>query len=184
VLTATSNGSGGSNIAMSAAHRSDLERVFSDQNNNVHVRRCIRRLGYSYVDGAMAAGGFLGTDSNLDTFKKGIWMANDIGGGWPQFFVPVQTHGKSSMAATAVDLANVLTAMHRGTLIDSNKSREMMNIFSRGGSWLQMVPNSVRLGIISRGAKVGHAPSDDAHVPTVKSEAAFLDRGGVLFAAV
>jgi hypothetical protein len=111
-------------------------------------------------------------------------MGNDLGGGWPQFFVPVQTGGKSSVTATAVDVANILTAMHRGTLIDSSLSREMMTIFSRGGSWLQRVPGSVGLGITSQGAKVGHASSADARVPTVKSEAAFLDRGGTLFAVV
>jgi hypothetical protein len=184
VVTATKNASGGFDVAMNAVHRRELEGIFSDPNNNLHLRSCMRRLGYSYVNGATAAGGFLGTDPLLSTFKKGLWMANDLGGGWPQFFVPVQTGGKSSVAATAIDVANILTAMHRGTLIDPSLSTEMMNIFSTGASWLMRVPASVGLSLTNRGAKVGHASSDDAHSPTVKSEAAFLERGGSLFAAV
>jgi phosphatidylserine/phosphatidylglycerophosphate/cardiolipin synthase-like enzyme len=184
VVTATKNASGGFDVVMNAVHRRELERIFSDPNNNGHLRSCMRRLGYSYVNGATAAGGFLGTDPLLSTFKKGLWMANDLGGGWPQFFVPVQTGGKSSVAGTAIDIANILTAMHRGTLIDATLSGQMMSIFSTGASWLMRVPASVGLALTNRGAKVGHASSDDAHAPTVKSEAAFLERGGALFATV
>jgi len=139
----------------------------------------MHRLGYSYVNGALAAAGFFDPKS-----KKGIWYANDLGGGWKQFHVPVATNGKSSVAMTALAMAELLTAMHLGTLIDQTSSQEMMGIMSRGGSWVDKADNPRSLSFTSNGAKVGQHPSADAKVSSVKSKGAFLDRNGVCFVAV
>jgi hypothetical protein len=163
-------------------HRADLNAIFADQLQDWAARACMHRLGYSYVNGALAAAGFFEPKS-----KRGIWYATDLGGGWSQFHVPVDTKGKSSAAMTAIDMANLLTAMHRGTLIDQASSMGMMRIMSRGGSWLTIREVAARgrsLSFTTRGAKVGHHPSKDANVGSVKSEGVFLDRRGVPFVAV
>ena len=129
---------------------------------------------------ALAAAGFF-------NWRTGIWLANDFPPNqWRQFHVPVATGGKSSEAMTAVDMANLLTCMHRGTLIDKTSSDEMMAIMKTGGSWASFLTDADRasLSFTTRGAKVGHDPSADARVDTVKSEGIFLDRGGVPFVAV
>lgn len=178
-LTATQDASGAWTVKLSRQHRADLEAIFARQLQDATARACMHRLGYSYVNGALAAAGFLDLKS-----KKGIWYANDLGGGWKQFYVPVATSGKSSVAMTGLVLANLLTAMHRGTLIDQTSSREMMGIMSKGGSWLQQAANVGTLSFTSTGAKVGHHPSSDAKVSSVKSEGVFLNHNGVPFVAV
>lgn len=178
-LTPTLGGSGVYTVKLSTQHRADLERIFADQLKDDWAIACMHRLGYSYVNGALAAAGFLDAK-----FKNGIWYANDLGGGWKQFHVPVVTKGKSSAAMTALAMANLLTAMHRGTLIDQTSSREMMGIMSHGGSWLQKAANAGSLSFTSTGAKVGHHPSSDAKVSSVKSEGIFLDHNGNPFVAV
>jgi|SRR5882724_782118 len=180
-ITATSD-SGVLSFDLQPKHRADLTSIFSDQLQDLAARACMRRLGYSYVNGALAAAGFFAPKT-----KKGIWYANDLGGGWPQFHVPVATKGKSSAATTALALANLLTAMHRGTLIDQTSSREMMGIMSKGASWLTIPAVAKKAGSLSfttKGAKVGHHASGDAKVSSVKSEGVFLDRRGVPFVAV
>jgi hypothetical protein len=113
-------------------------------------------------------------------------LANDIGAGWRQFHVPVATGGKSSEAMTAVDMASLLTCMHRGTLIDAASSRDMMAIMGGGASWLSTLTPAARgsLSFVSTGAKVGHEVSADAKVLSVKSEALFIDHHGTPFVAV
>jgi hypothetical protein len=175
-ITATSD-SGVLKFDFTQQHRADLNAIFADQLQDWAARACMRRLGYSYVNGALAAGGFFKSG-------KGIWYANDLGGGWKQFHVPVDTGGKSSSAMTALTMARLLAAMHRGTLVDQTSSREMMGIMSRGGAWVSLAANANTLSFTSKGAKVGHHPSADAKVSSVKSEGAFLERNGVPFVAV
>jgi hypothetical protein len=162
-------------------HRADLEAIFADQLHNRSPQNVVHRLGYSWINGALAKAGFLDVKT-----KKGTWLGNDIGAGWRQVHVPVATGGKSSEATTAVDLVNLLTCMHRGTLIDAASSQEMMNIMARGGSWISTLSQAAQnsLSFVSTGAKVGHDGSDDAKVPSVKSEALFIDHRGTPFVAV
>ena len=177
-ITATSD-AGVLSFDLKREHRSDLAAIVKDQFTDKWASACMRRLGYSYVNGALAAAGFL----DLKT-RNGIWYANDLGGGWPQFYVPVATKGKSSAAMTTLAMTNLLTAMHRGTLIDQTSSREMFAMMSRGGAWVDEADTSRSLSFTSNGAKVGQHPSADAKVSSVKSEGAFLDRSGVPFVAV
>ena len=179
VLAATRGADGTFTVALGASHRADLERTVSDQNQNASATACIRRLGYSYINGALAAGGFF--DSST---KEKLWFANDFGGGWPQFHVPVATGGASSVAMTAVGMLLMVSAMHAGTLIDPNSSREMLDMFSKGGSWLSLTPNPRAFSLTTKAAKVGHAASADAKVGAVKSEATIVELDGVPFAVV
>jgi peptidoglycan hydrolase-like protein with peptidoglycan-binding domain len=176
-ITATSD-SGVLRFDLTKQHRADLNAIFANQNQDWAAQACMHRLGYSYVNGALAAAGF---DPKT---KEGIWYANDLGGGWPQFLVPVATNGKSSVAMTALGMAELLTAMHRGTLIDQTSSQEMMGIMSKGASWVSKAANARSLSFTTTGAKVGHHSSRDAKVSSVKSEGAFLDRNRVPFVAV
>lgn len=71
-LMATTDASGTFRVTMSPRHDQDLRSIFLDQNQNVGAQECMHRLGFSYVNGALEAAGFLGLVA-----QTGIWMATD-----------------------------------------------------------------------------------------------------------
>jgi hypothetical protein len=177
-LTATADASGKFTVAMSQQHDQHLRSIFADQNQNVGARECMHRLGFSYVNGALEAAGFLGLVT-----EKGIWMATDYikddppePGNWPSFNLPVVTNGTSSAAMTTLSMAHLLKQMHRGDLIDAATSGTMRGIFRTGGAWLSTLANPNAFSFDADGAKVGHSSSASARVPTVMSEAVYLTR--------
>jgi hypothetical protein len=181
---------GGFTVQMHPTHRADIERIFANQNQNDAARDSMHRLGYSYVDGALAAAGFYGAQT-----QRGVWMATDYisddpagPGNWRSFNIPVVTGtgATSSAAMTCVSMAALLGVMHRGELVDPAASTEMRAILRRGGSWVSTIPNPGVLSFTEQGAKVGHSSSGSAGVGTVMSEAAFLRRtsDGADFVAV
>jgi len=187
-LTATASVAGVFSVRMSDLHRRDLESIFFDQLQNAGARDCIHRLGFSYINGALAAAGFFGPVTQL-----GIWLATDFisdnppgPDNWPSFYVPVSTGGKSSAAMTALSMAHLLSLIFREELIDAAGSRDMRAIFARGAAWLSTLPNQGAFSFVATGAKVGHESSDTAKVGKVMSEAAFLRRktDGAEFVAV
>jgi hypothetical protein len=177
-LTASPAGANQFRVQLSAAHLNDLRSIFVDQRNNDPPSRCMHRLGYSYVNRALEAAGFL--DSVTGT---GLWMATDYGG-WSDFHVPVSTrstgrvprNGSSSAAMTALAMASLLAHMHRGQLVDTASSQAMRGIVRPGGTWLSGLPSRDDFSFTGDGAKVGHSPSASAFVGSVMSEAAFLKR--------
>ncbi len=179
-LTATAIGGGQYRVTLSARHAADLGKIFSDQHDNNPPSRCMQRLGYSFVNRALEAAGFLDAVGGV-----GIWMATDYGG-WSDFHVPVATasggrparQGSSSAAMTAIDMASLLAHMHRGQLIDAAASQAMRDLFAPGGawSWFGQVPGASGLSFEVTGCKVGESGSGSAFVGTVLSEGAFLRR--------
>jgi hypothetical protein len=179
ILTVAPNGVDQYRVTLSADHDTDLRNVFIHQRQNEAANRCMHRLGYSYVNGALDAAGFFDASS-----ETGIWMATDYGD-WRDFHVPVATGGTSSAATTALAMANLLAYMHRGTLpgaipdetlVNAAASATMREIFRRAGAWLLGLPNPNAFSFGEDGGKVGHSSSDSAKVGSVMSEAAFLDR--------
>jgi hypothetical protein len=188
-LTATANASGVFSVTMSDRHLQDLDSIFSNQNQNTGARECIRRLGFSYHNGALAAAGFLGLVT-----EHGIWLASDFisddppaPGNWRSFHVPVSTNGTSSVAMTSLSMAQLLTKIGRMELFDDPASNQAIrSIYAKGGAWLSQLANQGSFSFISKGAKVGHSSSATAKVGSVMSEAAFLERksDGAAFVAV
>jgi len=180
-LAATPTAQGKFQVALSTEHDKDLRTIFALQNQNVGARECIHRLGFSYVNGALAAAGFLGLES-----ETGIWMATDFvednppgPGNWRSFNVPVVTNGTSSAAMTTLSMAHLLTKLHRQELIDPAdpaSDKTMRDIFAIGGAWLSTLADPNAFSFTADGAKVGHSSSASAHVGSVMSEAVFLKR--------
>jgi hypothetical protein len=177
-LAATAQAPGEFRVTMHQTHDRELRKIFSDPNNNRWTVNCMHRLGFSYVNGALAAAGFLGLVTDT-----GIWMATDYvednlpgPGNWRSFHIPVATNGTSSAAMTALTMANLLNKIHRDELIDAASSQAMRGIFRTGAAWLSDLANPNAFSFTEDGAKVGHAPSASARVNWVKSEAVFLKR--------
>lgn len=179
-LEATANASGVFSVKMNARHEQDLRSIFSNQRQNDTTRACMKRLGFSYVNGALDAAGFFGIVT-----ETGIWMATDYvqdippgPNNWPSFHVPVVTNGTSSSAMTALSMANLLNKIHRRELIDPASSDAMRDIFRTGGAWLSTLPAATTnaFSFTADGAKVGHSDSASAQVGSVMSEALFMKR--------
>ena len=175
----------GPRVSLSTRHSQELVSIVANQGQNVGAQRCVRRLGFSYVNGSAAAGGFLDVAT-----RRGIWMASDFivdgsGSGWPSFYAPVLPAGKSSLVMTTNAMAGLLVAMVRGHLVDGASSTAMRKILGQGGAWLSMTGAEGDMGFTVEGAKVGHASSGTARVGLVKSEAAVVRRkDGAEFVAV
>lgn len=179
-LSVTPTAGGNFSVAMSPLHDQDLRSIFNNQNQNEGAKGCMRRLGFSFVNGNNDAAGFFGVVT-----ETGIWMATDyikddavpaVPGNWRSFNVPVTGGGTSSAACTCISVANMLTRMHRKELIDAAASQTMRDIFRTGGSWITVPNAGGPYSFTSTGAKVGHSDSDSAGVGPVKSEAAFYER--------
>lgn len=179
-LSAAPTTGGNFRVAMSPLHDQGLRSIFSNQNQNEGAKGCIRRLGFSFVNGNNDAAGFFGVVS-----ETGIWMATDfirddaappIPNNWRSFNVPVSGGGTSSAACTCISVASMLTRMHREELIDAAASQTMRDIFRTGGSWITVAGAGGPYSFTSTGAKVGHSGSKSAGVGLVKSEAAFYQR--------
>jgi hypothetical protein len=176
-LTATPGAAGKYSVKMSQRHDQDLRSIFSNQLQNDGARECMHRLGFSYVNGALAAAGFLGLAA-----PNGIWMATDYikdvppdPGNWRSFEVPVVT-GTSSAAMTTLMMANLLNQIHRRKLIDAATSQTMRDIYATAGAWLSTLANPNAFSFTAEGAKVGHSDSASANVGMVMSEALFIKR--------
>jgi hypothetical protein len=188
MLKATPEGADTYTVALSDEQQADLTRMFAEQDDNAPATRSIRRLGFSYLNGALAAGKFL----DLRT-ANGIWLATDFvkdskpsPPAFPSFKIPVTSGGKTSAGTSCIAMARMLASMAQGNLVDSASAKEMMKIFSLGGAWLHATTGAgASMSYTITGAKVGHAASADAHVGSVKSEAAFIKRKSddALFAA-
>lgn len=179
VLRVVPSGSGFT-VEMHPTHLADITRIFADQNQNTAARDSMHRLGFSYVNGALAAAGLYGPQT-----KRGIWMATDYvtddppgQNNWRSFNIPVVTGngGTSSAAMTCLSMATLFGLVHRGELVGAAESGQMRGIIGQGGSWVTTLSNASAFSFTDEGAKVGHSGSSSAGVGTVMSEAAFLRR--------
>ncbi|MFT3666672.1 M12 family metallopeptidase [Piscinibacter sp.] len=179
VLRALPDGPNRFRVEMHPTHAQDVEKIFSKQDQNLTPRDTMHRLGYSYVNRALEAGGFFDATS-----ASGIWTTADYGA-WPDFHVPVATrggkpprNGTSSAAMTALAMASLLAHLHRGTLVDAAASQRMRTIFEAGAGWTWLKDHTATAAssFDVTGCKIGEASSGSAFVGTVFSEGAWLRR--------
>ncbi|NBB10145.1 papain-like cysteine protease family protein [Pseudomonas sp. SLFW] len=137
----------------------DWMRLMMRWSNNTAAGRCILALGYFYLNGLFANGGFFDAGSN-----KGLWVSGDYQGhDWVRNtaeaaanaggvaltprWATAQGRQKSNFVATSRQVGRLMTAMAMGTLVDAPASAEMRTlanqmsggIGSYGGSALMAV---------------------------------------------
>lgn len=166
-------------VELHPTHAADLATIFDTQDKNIAPRDTMHRLGYSYVNRALEAGGFF--DAVTTT---GIWTTADYGS-WPSFHVPVATrggrpphNGSSEAAMSALAMASLLAHLHRGTLVDAAASQRMRTIFEAGAPWTWLKDHTATAAssFDITGCKIGEAASGSAFVGNVFSEGAWLRR--------
>lgn len=188
-LRALPDGTNRWRVELHPTHATDVADIFDKQGQNASPRATMHRLGVSYVNRALEAGGFF----NART-QNGIWTTADYGE-WPDFPVPVVTRGgqpprpgRSGAAMTALAMASLLAHLHRGTLVSASASQRMRTIFESGAgwNWLKDFVAGSGSSYTVTGCKIGEAASGSAFVGTVYSEGAWLRRtsDGAPFVAV
>lgn len=90
--------------------------------DNGAAAQVVMRLGYSWINGALASGGFFTPPD------RGIWLAGTFTGALPPVRINSVNDGLVAQAMTCVDLANLYALMVQEALIDSNSSRRMLEL--------------------------------------------------------
>ncbi len=145
--------------------------------NNVAASKCIRALGYAYINGALKAGGFF-----AGAPAHGLWLSGDYEGhdwipnppGHPQAnragqmltkrWATAQGRTLSNMTATASQVCRFLTLIAQGNLVDATSSGEMSQLLDQTGLGIGSYVNTA-LSLAGRtpdklSAKIGYG--DDA----------------------
>ncbi len=111
--------------------------------DNLGAAECIKRLGFCWINGALANGGFFDG-------QNGIWLAGTFTGAITPVRVPSVNDGGSAQAMTCVDMANLYALLVQQTLVDVNSSNEMLGLLGDA----QHGPDSAfttRNGVVSPG---------------------------------
>lgn len=135
--------------------------------SNSAAAEVIHALGYGYINGVLAAGGFFD-----ESARQGIWLAGDFQGFWPPVLVHSENDQDVRTATTARAMTRLLTLMFDGVLPGSV---EMLKITSGAGSWFTIVEPSLSTDSTAFKAthvKVGLGPKKNGD--EVVSEAAIL----------
>ena len=115
------------NVNFSAAYNTALENMIVPSDNNA-AATCIHGLGYSYLNGALAAGGFFDANSS-----EGLWVAGDFKEGkvWPYVRIQSVNDGLSAQAGTTSHMARLVSLIATKQLLDPLSCEEMLGRLHR-----------------------------------------------------
>lgn len=126
--------------------------------NNVKAGTCIRGIGYGYLNGALAAGGFF--DPSID---RGLWVGGDYQQGkiWPYIRVVSRNDAWVAQAGTTRDMAKLVSLMMTDQLLDPASCAEMRGRLARAVRGPDP-PFVARVGVFRPGTithnKIGFGP--------------------------
>lgn len=105
-----------------AAFQADLRRMMINSDNDA-AAACIRLLSYSWINGALKAGGFF-----FPPAQSGIWLAGTFNKSLTAVRIPSANDGMVAQAMTCFDMANLYAHIFSGTLVDQAASNDMLAI--------------------------------------------------------
>lgn len=124
--------------------------------NNADAGTCVRGVGYGYLNGALAAGGFFDPASG-----QGLWVAGDFQSKYPYVRIVSRNDGLVAQAGTTRDMAKLVALIMTDRLIDSTSCAEMRDRLARAASGPD-TPWIARTGVFTPGTishnKLGLGP--------------------------
>ena len=104
-----------------------LEGMIVPSNNN-DAGTCVRGIGYGYLNGALAAGGFFDASTS-----QGLWVAGDYQQGkkWPYVRIPSRNDALVAQAGTTRDMAKLVALIMTDRLLDPASCDEMRGRLAR-----------------------------------------------------
>src|SRR5262249_4668434 len=123
VFTASGTGAGLS-VRFTAGYTTSLERMIVPSDNG-EAGRCIRGVGYAYLNGLMLKHGFFDAAS-----KNGCWLAGDFSGSHV-VTIPCDNDGDTKQGATSAAMARLGTAISLGTVLPAASHGEMLELLKK-----------------------------------------------------
>ena len=170
VFTASGN-PGALSVRFTPGYTISLERMIVPSDNG-DAGRCIRGVGYAYLNGLMLKHGFFDDPSNP---KKGIWLAGDYGGS-DVVTIPCDNDGDTKQGVTSATMARLglvflLTSLPGAaemlTLLKKSSKGSDSSFFTRPGVTNQLTGDQVVFGKIGFGPlKSGHDVLSDLNMIT------------------
>lgn len=112
-------------LTFTNAYAANLDAMISHSSNSAS-KFCIDRLGFQYINGALAAEGLYVPG------KGGLWLGgNFAGNNWLKEPVSKLTH----MGGTAQMVGNFLTQIENNALVNRQASIDMRALLSKAGTW-------------------------------------------------
>jgi hypothetical protein len=120
VLTATKVG-GSLVVDFRTEFVQSLDAMIIPSDNNA-AKRCVHGLGFSYLNGALAAGGFFDDSTGL-----GLWVGGDfqMGKVWAPVKIKTVNDGSSSVASTSEKMAELMASIVAGIVLDKAACDDM-----------------------------------------------------------
>ncbi|MDX2299939.1 MAG: hypothetical protein NW204_09460 [Xanthomonadaceae bacterium] len=109
---------GGISVNINAGFETLMRRALIESSNEA-AAICIKHLGYGWINGALAAGGFFLPPT------QGIWLCGTFDGSRPSVPVESVNDGQVAQATTTFDMANLYANVLRGSLVDSSASSDI-----------------------------------------------------------
>jgi len=126
--------------------------------NNADAGKCVHGVGYGYLNGALAEGGFYDTSSN-----QGLWVAGDFQQGrkWPYVRIVSRNDGLVAQAGTTRDMAKLVALIMTDRVLDPASCAEMRGRLARAARGVD-TPWVTRTGVFKSGTithnKLGLGP--------------------------
>jgi hypothetical protein len=102
---------GGVACAFSGPFSTNMRKMIVNSDNSA-AAACIMALGYSWINGALKAGGFF-----FPPAQAGVWLAGTFTGAMPPVRIPSVNDGPIAQGTTCFDLANLYAHLFQGTLV-------------------------------------------------------------------
>jgi hypothetical protein len=91
--------------------------------SNDGAGRCIRGVGYGYLNGALEAAGLFDAKT-----RKGVWLAGDFVGIWPYARIESANDGPVAQAGTALTMAKLLALIVNAGILDTAACNAMKGL--------------------------------------------------------
>jgi hypothetical protein len=153
----------------------DWMRLMLRWSNNTAASKCILALGYSYINGALAAAGFFDKAT-----KSGLWISGDYAGhDWlakdaaglqlTARWQKIQKRRVTNFTGTSLQIARFLGLMAQGKLIDPPSCIEMVKMMTATnggiGSYIKsaLLHAMPRRDFTSISSKIGYGNDEVSH---------------------
>jgi hypothetical protein len=117
--------SSGLRVDFTPEYDSALEEMIVPS-HNAPAATCIHGVGYGYLNGALAAGGFFQPST-----RQGLWVAGDYQSTWPYVRILSSNDGPVAQAGTTRDMAKLVSLIMTDRLLDPMSCREMRERLQR-----------------------------------------------------
>jgi hypothetical protein len=122
VFTASGTGAGLS-IRFTPGYTTSLYRMIVPSDND-EAGRCIRGVGYAYLNGLMLKHGFFDDSSSK---KKGVWLAGDYSGS-DVVTIPCDNDRDTKQGATSATMARLGVVILLGSVLSGASHSEMVKL--------------------------------------------------------